>query len=187
MVEAPRLHVASPVNVLPTYFVSSLLHIPAIMPVDIRIMSCCSDASRQIALFCGGRSLFRLLDVVISHRPDFSFGYSGAACAPSGKTKTSMSSVRNMRKLRSGMAVAVLDRHHIDEFVDRHCFELLQVERDVENRVLLLGGKAARKIGFELLDQQRHAFLAPAPMSNRIFDHHFARAAAIGEFDRDGV
>ena len=71
--------------------------------------------------------------------------------------------------------------------MDRHRFELLQVERDVENRVLLLRGEAACEIGFELFDQQRHAFLAPAPMPDRIFDHDFAGAAAIGEFDRDGV
>src|SRR5437868_5379217 len=151
MVEAPRLHVASPVNVLPTYFVSSLLHIPAIMPVDIRIMSCCSDASRQIALFCGGRSLFRLLDVVISHKPDFSFGYSCAACAPSGNSKTRTSSVRNMRESSEMDGGGVLDRHHIDEFVDRHCFELRLVERDGEDRLLLSRGKATRKVGLELL------------------------------------
>ena len=99
IVEPPKLQTASPVNLLPTYFMSNLLHMPCIMPVDMRIISCCSDASRQMELRSGGRSLLRLAVVVISHSPGFSLGKS-CACASGDSRTVSISSVRNMRRLR---------------------------------------------------------------------------------------
>src|SRR5438874_3520380 len=107
IVEPPKLQVASPVNLLPTNFVSNLLHMPCIMPVDIRIISCCSEASRQSELLSGGRSLLRPFDVVISQSPALSLGKS-CACAASDDKATSKNSVRNIRGLRKGRRGSII-------------------------------------------------------------------------------
>ena len=86
IVEPPRLHTASPVNLLPLILSSLLLHRPAIMPDDILIMSCWTDASRHSVLFAFASGA-RFVDVVISHSPGLSLGKSCAATAgPAART-----------------------------------------------------------------------------------------------------
>ena len=57
----------------------------------------------------------------------------------------------------------------------------------VQDRLLLFRRKAARQVGLEFLDQDRHAFLAPALVADRVFDHHFLEAASVLELDGDAV
>src|SRR5712671_5709273 len=59
-------------------------------------------------------------------------GRIGLESARTGSTVHSASSMK--RALRIG----ALDNHHVDEFVDRHCGQLLCIQAQVENRVLLL-------------------------------------------------
>src|SRR5262245_60495980 len=79
------------------------------------------------------------------------------------------------------------DRHQIDEFMAGHRVDLLWIERGNKNRLLLLRREAPRDVRLELLDQHRHAFGAPPPMADGIFDDDLARSAAIVELDRDGI
>ncbi len=50
----PRSQSAIVVTLLPATLMSCLLHIPAIMPVDILYMSCCTESSRHIVVTRGG-------------------------------------------------------------------------------------------------------------------------------------
>src|SRR5215472_1802366 len=79
------------------------------------------------------------------------------------------------------------DDEKVDEFVHRRRFEPARVERDLENRLLLLRGEAAREIDPELLNEQRNALGAPPAMADRILDPDFLQAAAVLELDADRV
>ena len=70
------------------------------------------------------------------------------------------------------------DHHQVDELVHRHRLErCLRRARDRGSPRCCLAGKRAREVGPELLDQQRHAFLAAAAVADRILDDDFLELA----------
>src|SRR5450432_760708 len=75
----------------------------------------------------------------------------------------------------------------VDKFVDWGSVEFRGIERQVENRPLLLCRKTPRKVGLELLDQHRNAFLAATTVPDGIFDDHFLELSAVDELDGNRV
>src|SRR5262245_44507503 len=72
---------------------------------------------------------------------------------------------------RKGMVSSDSGGIEIDVIADGHGFEAVLIERDVEDRLLLLLVEAAGEIGAELLDEKRDAFGAAALMPDRILDN----------------
>src|SRR5687768_5175083 len=98
-------------------------------------------------------------DVVISQSPDLGFGRSAESAATgSAAAIAAMTSPR------------MLDHHHVDELVHRHRRETLRIQRNPEDRLLLLHGEAVGEVGLELLDEHGHAFRTTAAMADRVFD-----------------
>ena len=56
------------------------------------------------------------------------------------------------------------DDIQVNILVHCHLFKLLLIERHLEDGRLLPGGEAPRKVGAELVLQQRNAVLAPPPV-----------------------
>src|SRR5689334_25253591 len=71
--------------------------------------------------------------------------------------------------------------------MDRRRFEALLVHAAREDRRLLLRREASREIAFELLNEERHAFLAATLVANRVLDDHLGELLAILEFDRQPI
>src|SRR6185295_11477633 len=100
IVEPPRLHTASPTNLPPLALNSDLLHMPAIIPDDILIMSCWIEWSRHTEVRVAS-PVRRLDEVLISQRPGFSLGKSCAAAGREAATsRTAAASGERMRCLR---------------------------------------------------------------------------------------
>src|SRR6185437_16305909 len=80
--------------------------------------------------------------------------------------------IASRRNLHGTSAPSILDpsNHQIHELVHRHLRQPLRIERGIEDSLLLLRREASREIDAKLLEQQRNAFGAPAPMPDRILD-----------------
>src|SRR5688572_14614023 len=80
-----------------------------------------------------------------------------------------------------GICVPVSDHEQIDELVYRGALEARAVEAQIEDRAALPLGQTAPEVGPELLDQDRHAFVAAAPVPDGVFAEDFLQLAAIFE------
>src|SRR5436190_21170719 len=77
--------------------------------------------------------------------------------------------------------------HEVDEFMDRRRLQALLIHAQLEDRLLLLGREAPRQVALELLDQERHAFLAPALVADRVFDQHLRELLPVLELDGEAI
>src|SRR3954465_8622394 len=77
--------------------------------------------------------------------------------------------------------------HEVDEFMDRRRLQALLIHAQVGYRPLLLGREAPRQVALELLDQERHAFLAPALVADRVLDPHLGELFALLEPDGGAI
>src|SRR5688572_23812027 len=75
----------------------------------------------------------------------------------------------------------------VDELVHRRGGEPCCVHAKREDGLLLLGREAAREVALELLHQDRHAFLAPALVADRVLDHRLGKALAVLELHGERV
>src|SRR5689334_22623230 len=80
-----------------------------------------------------------------------------------------------------------LDRKHVREFVDPRRLKRRQLQTKIKNVPALLRREARREIGFEFFYEQRHAFVPPAPVTNRIFNRYFFGARAVREKDLNRI
>src|SRR5205807_9313321 len=70
---------------------------------------------------------------------------------------------------------------------DRRLFQPAGIRAELKNSLLLLRREVPREMGPEFPDQDRHAFLAAAPVAERVLAEHFLELAAVLELDREGV
>ncbi|CAM2154606.1 hypothetical protein PT2222_300120 [Paraburkholderia tropica] len=71
----------------------------------------------------------------------------------------------------------------VDVLVHGHGLEPCRIQRDIENRLLLLRGEAPREVGPELFDQQRDAGFAASLVADRILHHDFVERRAVVQLD----
>src|SRR5205807_5536112 len=75
----------------------------------------------------------------------------------------------------------------IHEFIDRRLFQPARIRAELKNSLLPLRREVSREMSPEFLDQDRHAFLAAAPVAERVLAEHFLELAAVLALDAEGV
>src|SRR5690606_35223126 len=101
----------------------------------------------------------------------------GAGCRDAGRAATARPSGRVHPQAYHRWDV--LDDVQIHVLVYRHAFQCRLVQRDVQNALLLSGGKASCQIGTELGFEQRDAVVASTLVADGIFAYDFVQRAAV--------
>src|SRR5690606_9633725 len=110
-----------------------------------------------------------------------------AVAAASARQATAAMARRGRQGRARRLTFDASDDVEIHVLVDRHRLERVLVQRDPQDRVLLLRREAPGEVGAELGLQQRNAFLAPALVPDGVFAHDLVELPAVRELDRQRV
>src|SRR5690606_29046919 len=104
-----------------------------------------------------------------------------AVAAASARQATAAMARRGRQGRARRLTSDASDDVEIHVLVDRHRLERVLVQRDPQDRVLLLRREAPGEVGAELGLQQRNAFLAPALVPDGVFAHDLVELPAVRE------